>query len=212
SGSIVAKRSSRKRRERSGRAGRAAAPAASAAGSAPGGEAGPADVQAPAGGAAREGANEGGGTTGAGRGYARSRAKDEQARAALKPLRRGERPRAVTVGAVVAGLMALINLVALVVSYESDEPGKALSTIAGTGLLLLVAVGMWRSRYTAVLGMQTLLAIAIIIASLDLLGTTSARNALLAVAVIAASGTLFWHLVKAMARIQMPARPGSKPR
>jgi hypothetical protein len=146
------------------------------------------------------------------RGYARSRAKDEQARASLQPLRRGERPRAVTIGAVVAAVMVLINLVFLAVSYESDEPGKALSTLAGAGLLLIVAVGMWRSRYTAVLGMQTLLAIAILVASLDLLGTTSLRNALLAVMVIAASGTLFWHLVKAMARLQMPARPGSKPR
>ena len=37
------------------------------------------------------------------RGYARGRAKDEEARAALKPLAPGERPSAVTVGAVVAG-------------------------------------------------------------------------------------------------------------
>jgi hypothetical protein len=33
--------------------------------------------------------------------------------------------------------------------------------------------------------------------------------ALLLVIIIAAAGTLFWFLIKAMARIQMPERPGS---
>ena len=32
----------------------------------------------------------------------------------------------------------------------------------------------------------------------------------LAVVIIAAAGTLFWYLVKAMARIQMPERPGAR--
>ena len=40
------------------------------------------------------------------RGYARSRAKDEAARAALKPLAPGERPTAITVGAIAAGVLA----------------------------------------------------------------------------------------------------------
>ena len=39
--------------------------------------------------------------------YARSRARDEAARAALKPLEPGERPRAVTVAAVLTALLGL---------------------------------------------------------------------------------------------------------
>jgi hypothetical protein len=34
--------------------------------------------------------------------------------------------------------------------------------------------------------------------------------ALIAVAAVGAAGTLFWFLIKAMARIQMPRRPGTQ--
>jgi hypothetical protein len=36
----------------------------------------------------------------------------------------------------------------------------------------------------------------------------NARSAMLALAVVSGAGTLFWFLVKAMARIQMPGRDG----
>jgi hypothetical protein len=143
------------------------------------------------------------------RGYARGRQKDEEARAALKPLRPGERPLAVTVGAIAAGVLSLANLVALAVSYDSGESGKTFSTLLGSALLVLVAVGMWRARYWAVLGMQALLAISIILAALALLTAVNAWAAILALLIIATCGTLFWFLVKAMARIQLPPRPGA---
>lgn len=141
--------------------------------------------------------------------YARSRAKDDAARAALKPLVPGERPTAVTVGAVVAAIAAVANLVALIVGYDADESQKTASTILGTGILTVVAVGMWRARYWAVLGMQTLLALTIIIGSLALLTAVNVQAAVLMVVIVGSSGTLFWFLVKAMARIQMPQRPGA---
>jgi multisubunit Na+/H+ antiporter MnhC subunit len=75
-----------------------------------------------------------------------------------------------------------------------------------------VAVGMWRARYWAVLGMQTLLALAIVISSLWLLTANNLAAVVLALAVLSLSGTLFWFLVKAMARIQMPQRPGAQGR
>ena len=148
------------------------------------------------------------------RGYARSRERDEAARAALKPLRPGERPTAVTVGAIFAGLMAVANLVALGFGYNAAEdtlsPGSKLTgSILATGILGLMAWGMWKARYWAVLGMQTLLALTLIVASLGLITATTLWAAVLLVLIIAASGTLFWFLVKAMARIQMPERPGS---
>jgi hypothetical protein len=146
------------------------------------------------------------------RGYARSRAKDEAARAALQPLAPGERPTAVTVGAIVAALLGLANLIAVVAGWDGaageDDRARALAgSILVAGLLFVVAWGMWHARYWAVLGMQTLLALTLIASALGLVTTSSAGGAVLLVAILAAAGTLFWFMVKAMARIQMPERP-----
>jgi hypothetical protein len=137
-------------------------------------------------------------------------------RAALEPLRPGERPAAVTVGAIAAGALALANVVALVAGWDAgpgsgDRDGQAVAgSLLVMGVLCVVAYGMWKARYWAVLGMQTLLAITIIFASLGLITATSAWAALLLVAIVCAAGALFWFLVKAMARIQMPERPGTR--
>jgi hypothetical protein len=145
-------------------------------------------------------------------GYSRSRAKNEAARAALKPLAPGERPTAVTVGAIVAVVLAVANVIAMVVGWDSlggdtDEGRAAAFTILWSVILLVVAWGMWRSRYWAVLGMQTLLGITLVLASLSLIGAGNVGAALILVVIIAAAGMLFWFMVKAMARIQMPERP-----
>ena len=145
------------------------------------------------------------------RGYAASREKDEAARRALKPLAAGERPTAVTVGAVAAVVLAVANLVALVVAYDPDEPNKVVGTAAATIVLGVVAVGMWRARYWGVLGMQTLLALTIVVGCVALVTATNLAAALLLVAIVVPAGVLFWFLVKAMARIQMPDRPGARP-
>ncbi len=146
------------------------------------------------------------------RGYSRSRAKNEAARAALKPLGPGERPTAVTVGAIVAALLGLANLIAVVAGWDGaageDDRARALAgSILVAGLLFVVAWGMWHARYWAVLGMQTLLALTLIASALGLVTASSAWGAVLLVAILAAAGTLFWFMVKAMARIQMPERP-----
>ena len=146
------------------------------------------------------------------RGYARSRAKNEEARAALTPLGPGERPTAVTVGAIVAALLAAANLIAVIAGWDGaageDDRARALAgSILVTGLLCVVAWGMWRARYWAVLGMQTLLALTLIASTLGLATVGNAGAAVVLVAIIALSGTLFWFMVKAMARIQMPERP-----
>jgi hypothetical protein len=148
--------------------------------------------------------------------YERSRQKDEEARRALKPLAPGERPTAVTVGAIAATLIALANLVAVVLGWDGGTDADAGQALAGsllvTAVVCVVAVGMWRAKYWAVLGMQTLLAITLVICSLALVTATSIVAALILVAMLAAAGTLFWFLVKAMARIQMPERPGASRR
>jgi hypothetical protein len=148
--------------------------------------------------------------------YERSRQKDEAARRALKPLAPGERPTAVTVGAIAAALIALANLVAVILGWDGGTDADTAQALAGsllvTAVVCIVAVGMWRAKYWAVLGMQTLLAITLVICSLALVTATSLVAALILVAMLAAAGTLFWFLVKAMARIQMPERPGASRR
>jgi hypothetical protein len=146
------------------------------------------------------------------RGYARSRAKNEAARAALEPLAPGERPTAVTVGAIVAALLAAANLIAVIAGWDgaagSDDRARAIAgSLLVTGLLCVVAWGMWRAKYWAVLGMQTLLALTLIASALGLVTAENAAAMLVLVAIIAGAGTLFWFMVKAMARIQMPERP-----
>ncbi|HEX3278246.1 MAG TPA: hypothetical protein VHR40_06970 [Thermoleophilaceae bacterium] len=145
------------------------------------------------------------------RGYERSRQRDEEARAALKPLRPGERPTAVTVGAIVAGVFAVANLVAGIVGYDYGSEGNKLTgSLVSAAILGIVAVGMWRARYWAVLGMQTLLGITIVVMALALLQAVNAWAFILVTLLLVGSGTLFWFLIKAMARIQMPERPGSQ--
>jgi hypothetical protein len=153
------------------------------------------------------------------RGYARGRARDEAIRRSLEPLEPGERPAAVTVGAVVAGLLALANVGALIAGVDAtpsggdqDQGTAVAGTLLVTAVLCVVAYGMWRARYGAVLGMQTLLAITIVFASVGLITATSLWAAVLLALMILAAGMLFWFLVKAMARLQMPERPGSSTR
>jgi Na+(H+)/acetate symporter ActP len=58
-----------------------------------------------------------------------------------------------------------------------------------------------------VLGFQAVLVIVLISATLGLLQATTWTAAIGTTALIAAAGTMFFLMVKAMARIQMPERP-----
>ena len=141
-------------------------------------------------------------------GYSRAREKDEEARATLEPLEPGERPRAVTVGALVALAFAAANLVAYAagVKVQGHRPAAG-GIFLYSGLMLLAAYGMWRAKYWAVLGMEALLGLIVLIFALLALNAGNVGSLLIALAAIVAAGTLVWFLIKAMARIQMPERP-----
>ena len=137
----------------------------------------------------------------------RSELKNVEARAKLAPLREGERPGAVTAAALVAGLLVLMNIAAAVFGY--DAPGGGSNggpLIVYSVLLSVMAWGLWHARYWAVLGMQVLLVLTMLIAGLSLPLASDVPSALLAGLVLVGAGTLFWFLIKAMARIQMPER------
>jgi hypothetical protein len=137
----------------------------------------------------------------------RSERKEAAVRAQLQPLAEGERPLAVTIGSIVAALLA----VAVVVGYATGTKiGGARGTLPGAlllaALLLVAAVGMWRVRYWAVLGFEALLAFQVIIAALALTVASNLWAVLECALLLGGGGWLFWKLIRAMARIQMPER------
>jgi membrane-associated HD superfamily phosphohydrolase len=133
----------------------------------------------------------------------RSEAKDAAARARLEPLREGERPLPVTIGALVLAALAIANGTWFATGSEIGGSHDA-RVLAYSVLTGVVAVGMWLVRYWAVLLMQAFLTIAMLLFSLLAMEASNVQSALLCVALIVAAGALFWSLVKAMARIQMP--------
>lgn len=145
------------------------------------------------------------------RGYARGRAKDDAARAALKPLAEGERPTAVTVAAIVAALLGIGNIIAVLAGMEiNGEKPNAVGPVMYSVVMFVAAWGCWNVRYWAVLGMEALLGLAILLFSIFLVGANNALAVIVCLAVIGSAGALFWFLVKSMARIQMPERPGAR--
>ena len=134
--------------------------------------------------------------------------RDAATRAALAPLRPGERPLPVTIAAVVAAAIGLANLVLYAVGTEIDgKRPSAPGTLAFCALMLVAAWGLWRVRYWAVLGFQALLALVVLVFALFLLRASNLAAVAVCVAIIGLGGWLFLKLIRAMARIQMPDRP-----
>jgi hypothetical protein len=137
----------------------------------------------------------------------RSELKNAEVRARLVPLEQGQRPTAVTVAAVIVGLLVVLNIAMAIGGYKIQGKKPALpGVIVFTILLGAMAWGLWRARYWAVLGMQALLAITMLLFGLALPLASNVRAVIVSIAVLVPSATLFWFLVKAMARIQMPDR------
>ncbi len=140
-----------------------------------------------------------------------SEAKDAAAREALEPLREGERPAAVTVGATLATVIAAVFWVsaAIAIATDIEVEGTApqpFPLILFAVVLTVMAYGVWRARYWAVLGFQALLALVLLSAGLGLVQVTTVLQAVGTLAVLAGGGALFYFMVRAMARIQMPDR------
>lgn len=156
---------------------------------------------------AAEPADDGGGA----RGLSRSEQKDREARESLEPLREGERPGAVTAGAIVSGVLALViwasaTLAAITdIDVRGSDP-QAVPLALFAAVLTLMAYGMWRARYWAVLGFQALLVLVMLSSALGLIQVTTVLEAIGTLVLLSGSGVLFYLMVKALARIQMPQR------
>jgi hypothetical protein len=151
---------------------------------------------------------------------ARSEARNQAVRDTLEPLDEGERPTVVTIGAVISAAIAISAVVGYLAGVEvrrfgsdgiqqGEDTAPLLSVVAAVALMGTMAYGMWRARYWAVLGFQVLLVIVLVAASLGLVQATSWTQAIGTTLLIVAAGAMFYFMIKAMARIQMPSRPGA---
>jgi hypothetical protein len=142
------------------------------------------------------------------RGYARAEQRNREAREALEPLGEGERPLVVTIGAVVSALIALSIVAGYLAGTEvSGEKPRFVQALAPALLMGMMAWGMWRARYWAVLGFQLVLVFLIFSAVFGLAVQVSTVPQILAtLGLLAVAGAFFYFMVKAMARIQMPTR------
>lgn len=142
------------------------------------------------------------------RGYAQAEVRNREAREALEPLVEGERPLVVTIGAAVSAAIALSVVVGYLAGTEVDgERPRFVQALAPALLMGIMAWGMWRARYWAVLGFQLVLVFVIFSAFFGLVaGASTVTEILGTLALLAVSGAFFFFMVKAMARIQMPSR------
>jgi hypothetical protein len=86
--------------------------------------------------------------------------------------------------------------------HGGSLPGGAFLAI----VLLLLAQGMYRRRYWAVLGFEALLAFQIIVTSLALVVASAITAAAICLLSVGLGGWLFWKLVRVMGRIQAGER------
>jgi hypothetical protein len=137
----------------------------------------------------------------------RSEERNQTARDALEPLEENERPAVVTVGAVLSALIAASIVIAYAAGAEvNGARPRVLQVIAPALLMGLMAYGLWRVRYWAVLGFQAVLALLVLAATIGLISTGSVAKLAGNLVLIAIAGTLFYFMIGAMARIQMPER------
>ncbi len=141
-------------------------------------------------------------------GYAKAEVRNQAAREALVPLAEGERPPVVTVAAVLAALVAISIVVTYAAGVKVNGSTPKVATVAAPALIMaILAWGMWRARYWAVVCFQLVLAFLIFTAVYGLLViATTVGEFAVTLGLLVVSGVLFWMMVKAMARIQMPER------
>jgi hypothetical protein len=137
--------------------------------------------------------------------------RDAAVRSTLKPLAPGERPAAITIGAVLAFLSGAVQLALWIFGVKLEVAGThaaAGSTIVFGVMMIICAIGMWKLRYWAVLGFMALLGITVMYFALALIKASSLVGLAIGLAGIGFGGFLFYKLVRALSRIQMPEYPG----
>jgi hypothetical protein len=141
----------------------------------------------------------------------RSEQRDAAVRASLKPLAPGERPWALTVGAILAALSGGVQLALYIFGVKLSVAGthaKAGSTILFGVMMFVCAGGMWLRKYWAVLGFMAILGITVAYFALALIKASSLLGFAIGIVGVGLGGGLFYKLVRVLSRIQMPEYPG----
>jgi hypothetical protein len=129
--------------------------------------------------------------------------REEQARAALQPLGAHERPTSLLVAVAVCAVLAVGVLVGGLRIHDLAKHGGSLpGAIFLAAVFSVLAVGMYRQRYLAVLGFEALLAFQVIVTSLALVVAATIKAAAFCLVAIVLGGWLFWKLIRVMGRIQ----------
>jgi hypothetical protein len=136
------------------------------------------------------------------RGYAKARERDDAVRAALEPLKPGERPWPIVAASALAVLVALGNVILVFTGWEGDKKPPLIFA----AVMLVAAAGMWNLKYWAVLGFEVLLGVSFSFALLALLRAENFAAVAQCLIGMAITGPLFYFLIRQMARIQMPTR------
>jgi hypothetical protein len=153
------------------------------------------------------GGGEGAGSSPAGPGRRERSEIEEQVRAGLEPLGEDERPLALLVGVAVCVLLALGVIAGAATVHDLSRHGGSIpGGVFLAAVLTLLAQGMYRRRYWAVLGFEALLAFQIIVTSLALIVASTIPAAAVCLVSIGLGGWLFWKLVRVMGRIQAGER------
>ena len=143
------------------------------------------------------------------RGYARSEERNAAIRAGLTPLAPGERPVPLLIAIGLSAFVAVANVAIWALGGEVSGQGTgAVGVLSFAAIMLAAAGGMWARRAWALLGFQALLAITIVFSFLALAVASNLLAVALCLVTIGGGGWLFWKLVRVLARIQAPGRPG----
>lgn len=146
-------------------------------------------------------------------GYAKSEVKNQAARDGLVPLTEGERPTVVTIGAIFSAVVALLLWGSTIFALTGAEAGgREVNPFQWAFFAIVISAmawGMWKARYWAVLGFQMLLVLLIMAGILGMVVAPTLLQIVGTFVLVAGMSVMFWFMVKAMARIQMPDRPGS---
>jgi hypothetical protein len=129
-------------------------------------------------------------------------------RAELVPLGAEEWPAPLLVAIVLSLALALAVVVGATTVHDLSRHGGSLPGGLLLGVVLvLLAQGMYRRRYWAVLSFEALLAFQIIVTSLALVVASTWLAAAICLISVGLGGWLFWKLVRVMGRIQAGEQP-----